>query len=99
MGTQCTDCAVMVHCKAGMGRSITSLAVLAMAFVPGLSAAAFFGWVRLARPGSVQTAAQERFLRSLDEAPPACCNLFTGPIAGALRGQVLQKEATVISRF
>lgn len=33
----------------------------------GLTAGAFFGWARMVRPACLQTPAQERFLRSLDE--------------------------------
>lgn len=64
---------VVVHCKSGLGRSMTLLGVLAVAFTPGLSSAAYFGWSRLVRPGSIQAAEQERFLRALDEEPKASC--------------------------
>lgn len=63
----------VVHCKSGLGRSMTLLGVLAVAFTPGLSGAAYFGWSRLVRPGSIQVAQQERFLRALDEEPKASC--------------------------
>jgi len=76
------DFAAVVHCKAGMGRSMASLAALAVALVPGLSASAFFGWGRLARPGALQSAVQERFIRSLDEERPAGC--FCMPWSSAL---------------
>eukprot|EP00439_Symbiodinium_sp_Y106_P083623 s699_g23.t2 len=58
---------VVVHCKSGLGRSMSLLAALAVAFCPGLTAGAFFGWARLVRPACLQTPPQERFLRSLDE--------------------------------
>eukprot|EP00401_Gymnodinium_catenatum_P005128 CAMPEP_0117513726 /NCGR_PEP_ID=MMETSP0784-20121206/29705_1 /TAXON_ID=39447 /ORGANISM="" /LENGTH=527 /DNA_ID=CAMNT_0005309505 /DNA_START=31 /DNA_END=1614 /DNA_ORIENTATION=- len=62
-----TEYSVMIHCKSGFGRSMCLLGALAISLVPGLSGAAFFGWARLARPGSIQTEAQERFLRAMDE--------------------------------
>eukprot|EP00930_Biecheleria_cincta_P030281 TRINITY_DN20978_c0_g1_i2.p1 TRINITY_DN20978_c0_g1~~TRINITY_DN20978_c0_g1_i2.p1 ORF type:complete len:570 (-),score=89.34 TRINITY_DN20978_c0_g1_i2:291-2000(-) len=64
---------IVVHCKSGLGRSMTMLGVLAVAFTPGLSSSAFFGWSRLVRPGSIQTHEQERFLRALDEEPKESC--------------------------
>lgn len=65
---------VVVHCKSGLGRSMSLLAALAVAFSPGLTAGAFFGWARLVRPACLQTPSQERFLRSLDEPRVAECN-------------------------
>lgn len=65
---------VVVHCKSGLGRSMSLLAALAVAFSPGLTAGAFFGWARLVRPACLQTPSQERFLRSLDEPRVAECS-------------------------
>jgi len=53
-----------VHCKAGLGR--TGIMVGAYAVERHkIDGKAFHGWVRLCRPGCVQTLKQERFLRSL----------------------------------
>jgi len=77
--------AVLVHCKSGFGRSMSLLCMLAVALFPDIEATDIFGWARLARPGAIQTTAQERFVRSLDEEErPAvsCCwkgNIKTGP--------------------
>ncbi|CAK9082506.1 unnamed protein product [Durusdinium trenchii] len=71
---ECDVVSVVVHCKSGLGRSMALLAALAIAFCPGLTAGAFFGWARLVRPACLQTPMQERFLRSLDETPD--CNCF-----------------------
>jgi len=68
--------AVMVHCKSGLGRSMCLLCMLAVALFPDIGATDIFGWARLARPGAIQTAAQERYMRSLDEeekAGTSCC--------------------------
>eukprot|EP00928_Gymnodinium_smaydae_P007637 TRINITY_DN12738_c0_g5_i1.p1 TRINITY_DN12738_c0_g5~~TRINITY_DN12738_c0_g5_i1.p1 ORF type:complete len:481 (-),score=43.70 TRINITY_DN12738_c0_g5_i1:216-1658(-) len=56
--------AVVVHCKGGFGRSIVLAACLAIERfdIPG---SALLGWMRMARPGSVNTVKQERFLASL----------------------------------
>jgi len=77
--------AVMVHCKSGLGRSMSLLCMLAVALFPDIRATDAFGWARLARPGALQTAAQERFVRSLveeDKAGTSCCwqpEIKTGP--------------------
>ena len=70
---QSGSCSVVVHCKSGLGRSMSLLAALAVAFCPGLTAGAFFGWARLVRPACLQTPPQERFLRSLDEFGDCAC--------------------------
>jgi len=68
---------MLIHCKAGFGRSMCLLGALAVRLNPGLTSSAYFGWARLMRPGSIQTADQERFLRSLDEdSRPSCCCRF-----------------------
>lgn len=71
-----TSQAVVVHCKSGLGRSMSVLGALAVSLSPGLSGGAYFGWARLVRPGAIQTSEQERFLRSLDEegdCSTSCC--------------------------
>ena len=41
-----------VHCKAGLGRTGTLIGLYAMKHYK-FPAAAFIGWIRLARPGSI----------------------------------------------
>jgi len=56
------DPCIAVHCKGGLGRTAAMVGAYAMQ-KHGISAEAFHGWVRIARPGSVQTTEQERYLR------------------------------------
>lgn len=46
------DGAIAIHCKAGLGRTGSLIALYAMKHY-GFPAAAFIGWIRLARPGSI----------------------------------------------
>eukprot|EP00445_Apocalathium_hangoei_P066532 CAMPEP_0204113064 /NCGR_PEP_ID=MMETSP0361-20130328/3432_1 /ASSEMBLY_ACC=CAM_ASM_000343 /TAXON_ID=268821 /ORGANISM="Scrippsiella Hangoei, Strain SHTV-5" /LENGTH=458 /DNA_ID=CAMNT_0051063369 /DNA_START=33 /DNA_END=1409 /DNA_ORIENTATION=- len=56
--------AVLVHCKGGFGRSVLMACCLIIdrLDVPG---AALLGWVRIARPGAINTVRQELFLRRM----------------------------------
>lgn len=58
------DSAVLVHCKAGFGRSVFFACcwIISSENVPGR---ALLGWVRMARPGSITTPEQEHFLCKL----------------------------------
>jgi len=55
--------AVAVHCKAGLGRTGAIVGAY-MVDHYGISGKAAYGWLRLCRPGSIQTPAQERFVRA-----------------------------------
>jgi len=56
--------AMLVHCKGGFGRSavLACCAAIDRYDVPGR---ALLGWVRIARPGSINTPEQEQFLCSM----------------------------------
>merc|ERR1719401_2218483 len=56
--------AILVHCKGGFGRSVVLACCLIVDRydVPG---EALLGWVRVARPGAINSTRQERFLTGL----------------------------------
>lgn len=58
------NAAVLVHCKGGFGRSVIMACVLIIHQfdIPG---SALLGWVRMARPGAINTLRQEKFLLSM----------------------------------
>eukprot|EP00931_Biecheleriopsis_adriatica_P008380 TRINITY_DN10957_c0_g2_i10.p1 TRINITY_DN10957_c0_g2~~TRINITY_DN10957_c0_g2_i10.p1 ORF type:complete len:580 (+),score=86.83 TRINITY_DN10957_c0_g2_i10:236-1741(+) len=53
-----------VHCMGGLGRTGVLIGTYAVSH-HRMTGSAFHGWVRMCRPGSVQTPRQERFLRNL----------------------------------
>lgn len=55
--------ALAVHCMQGLGRTGTIIGAYALAHHK-VSGESYHGWVRMCRPGSIQTTTQERFLRS-----------------------------------
>lgn len=59
--------AILFHCKGGFGRSVV-LACCILIVRYNVSGRALLGWVRVARPGSITTPQQERFLCSLSGA-------------------------------
>lgn len=54
---------VLIHCRAGLGRTGTVAARLLIEF--GLEPRAAIGAVRAARPGAIETGAQERYVLAL----------------------------------
>mmetsp|Transcript_67730 Transcript_67730/g.189005 ORF Transcript_67730/g.189005 Transcript_67730/m.189005 type:complete len:427 (+) Transcript_67730:1-1281(+) len=69
--------AVAIHCKCGFGRSVMVACYLA-AKAYNLPGRALLGWVRLARPGAVNTPQQEAYLLALGTGPSeqVCCALM-----------------------
>eukprot|EP00927_Polykrikos_kofoidii_P004074 TRINITY_DN11617_c0_g1_i2.p1 TRINITY_DN11617_c0_g1~~TRINITY_DN11617_c0_g1_i2.p1 ORF type:complete len:475 (-),score=74.71 TRINITY_DN11617_c0_g1_i2:55-1440(-) len=79
------NAAVLVHCKGGFGRSVVIACCLAIDRfdIPG---SALLGWVRIVRPGAINTVKQERFLSSFrgtedlrrfcnNSKSPSCCSV------------------------
>jgi len=55
---------IALHCKAGLGRTGVMLGLYATEHYE-VDGQAFHGWVRMCRPGTVQTTEQERYLRKM----------------------------------
>lgn len=60
---------VVVHCRGGLGRA--GLVAALLLIETGLEAEAAIGAVRAARPGAIETAAQERYVRAYSPSAPA----------------------------
>lgn len=57
---------LVIHCKGGLGRAGTIATLLLATERPEASIDALMSQVRSVRPGAIETAAQERFLRGSD---------------------------------
>lgn len=57
--------AIAIHCKAGLGRTGSLIALYAMKHY-GFPPAAFIGWIRIARPGSI-LGPQQVYLNQMDQ--------------------------------
>ena len=66
LGVLCEQGRVLLHCAAGLGRTGTVAAKLLIA--SGVPAPQALARVRAVRPGTVETAAQERYLLALSDA-------------------------------
>jgi ADP-ribosyl-[dinitrogen reductase] hydrolase len=59
----------ITHCRGGLGRA--GLVAALLLIETGLEAEAAIRAVRAARPGAIETAAQERYVRAYSPSPPA----------------------------
>ena len=56
--------AIAIHCKAGLGRTGSLIALYIMKHI-GFPPADFIGWIRIARPGSI-LGPQQQYLNNMD---------------------------------
>jgi cell division cycle 14 len=57
--------AIAIHCKAGLGRTGSLIALYCMKHY-GFPPAAYIGWIRIARPGSI-LGPQQAYLNNMDK--------------------------------
>jgi ADP-ribosylglycohydrolase len=91
---------VAIHCRGGLGRAGT-MAALAL-IERGASAAEAMAVVRAARPGAIETAAQERFLSDVAEidrvAVRVRASLFAGAMGDSLGAEIEFMDLAAIRR-
>ena len=86
---------VLVHCKGGLGRA--GLVACRLLVESGWTSGSALAAVRKARPGAVETPAQERYVYALEPAPPArpfctdaaLCDRSLGALLGLAVGDAL----------
>lgn len=76
--------AIAIHCKAGLGRTGSLIALYAMKHY-GFPAAAFIGWIRVARPGSI-LGPQQNYLNQIE-------SRYMGMGGAAKRQELMAKVA------
>jgi len=67
-----TSGSIVMHCSAGLGRTMTLLGACATAF-DFIDGGSWVGWSRMCRPGSIQTYVQEEYCQSLTRRSRYCC--------------------------
>jgi len=67
-----TSGSIVVHCSAGLGRTMTLLGAYAREF-DLMGSGAWAGWARMCRPGSIQTYCQEEYFQSRTDGSACFC--------------------------